>query len=423
MNNETRAGGSWRWMRCMALAGALWLAAAGTGFAQRVQAPAAGDPFAQSQLAQVAPVTTGATQVTLSGFVDLGYIHIAQQGPTGAPQNIIGWAYGNTQFNYFTNTAQFTLNQVELTLDVQKEDGAHLYGSRASLAVYPSRDTDAHDVLASDAPPAYDLLQAFVFFEWTQSWKTRVVLGRAPGFVTLAQREAEPPDLRLVGPTYMFQAGGGYPYGLQVHTQPLPGLWLKLGLSKGGLAGYSFYPGDNSASNDPSKPGVTYGNVDWLAFDEAAGKGTLRLGISTASSPDLTTAGGNPHPYSFSNLYAGYRHGSLEAQLEHGSLDTAYDGPSNLGWVHADITSLLLSWYAGANHLITLRLESMDFWSDHDKNTKIANHKNGITWRYRISDAMVLKVEAVQELQSPQFWDLNEDLTTKVLAASGVYSF
>ena len=51
--------------------------------------------------------------------------------------------------------------------------------------------------------------------------------------------------------------------------------------------------------------------------------------------------------------------------------------------------------------------------------------KNGLTYRLRISDPMVLKVEYVTEVQTPQYWrpTLHKQLTTNVLATSWVYSF
>jgi hypothetical protein len=87
---------------------------------------------------------------------------------------------------------------------------------------------------------------------------------------------------------------------------------------------------------------------------------------------------------------------------------------------------LLLSYDLGADHLFTLRGERISF------DTALATwgtageaRKAGATYRYRVGDGLVIKVEAVSEVQTPQFFQPTEqkELTTRVLSTSWVYAF
>ena len=228
----------------LALAAAVGLSAASARAQgpQAVPATPAADPFGRSQLAELAQPAAGApggTQLFVSGYVDAGYLRIRQQGPPLTSGSDTSWAYGNSQFTFSAPNDTFTLNEVALTLEAQREEGGVLHGARASVNQYPSRDPDTYGAAGQSAT---DVSEAFVFVEWTRAWHTRLALGRAPGFVTLEQQEARPPELRLIGHSYVYQAGGGYPYGLQVTARP--GAWaIKLGAANGGTKVGTVKPG------------------------------------------------------------------------------------------------------------------------------------------------------------------------------------
>jgi hypothetical protein len=396
-----------------------------------------GDPFGQSQLATLAPAAAGpaGVQFTVRGFVDAGYLHITQEGPAGTGGER-SWAYGNSQFTFWSQTSSFVLNEVDLTLEGRRETATRVYGARASVDFYPSRDDDAYGATGGLAL-AVD--EGFVFVEWSGGMRTRLVLGKAPGFVTLEQLEGDVPEQRLVGHTYVYLAGGGYPTGLQALLWPTAGLALKLGLANGGLAAYSFDHDDDSTLNrgvardaddlggvtDKVDSRTVYGAVDWVPFDRPAGAGTLRLGVAFGSAPELTWDAGasEAKPYSFRNGYAGYRLGALELRLEAARYAAFFEGATSLGQFDAAPAYLLLSWHLGADHLLTGRYERMTFESSTRPDGTAT--KLGATWRWRLDDGVALRVEAVRETQSPQFWVTagSADLTTTVLATSLVYSF
>jgi hypothetical protein len=400
------------------------------------QGAAERDPFAESQLEQVAVSSApGGTVFTVSGFVDTGYIHIAQSGAEGAGSDI-SWAYGNSQFGFSSETDTFTVNEVDLTLRAERaRDGSEI-GAVASVDFYPSRDTETYASTETDREFQVD--QAYVWITWPGAWDTRIRLGRVPGIVTLEQQqESEAPDSRLIGHTYVFQAGGGYPFGPQVRVRPLSALTVQLGQSNGGVGDYTFFPGDRGTANrsvapdkdhpdDPTdklEDKTLYGSVDWVVFDEAAGSGRLQLGGAYAGNPGLTY---NPNknraePYTFSDVWLAYKVSDYEARLEVASLSAYYS--NSIGLFEAGMTSLLLSYELGARHLFTLRYETIDYVSDVNAGEKGQATKYGLTYRLRISDPMVLKLEFVTETQSPQFWTMDGDLATDVAALSWVYSF
>ena len=102
----------------------------------------------------------------------------------------------------------------------------------------------------------------------------------------------------------------------------------------------------------------------------------------------------------------------------------------SIGWIGAgrmgySMAYLLLSYFLGANHLFTARWEQIAYETDLDPGNEGDAIKLGLTYRYRLDDHMVLKLEGVTETQSPQFFNptLGEDLTTNVFAASWVYSY
>lgn len=400
-------------------------------------APSA-DPFARSQLAEPVVAGTalpGGTQLTVRGFVDAGYIYIRQEGPASLGGDL-SWAWGNSQFRFLSQNNTFTVNQVELSLEGQRESEGRVVGGRLNVDYYPSRDPEIYQGAGTDQP--FDVTQALVFIEWPRAWRTRVVLGRAPGFVTLEQEEAAPPELRLIGHTYVFAAGGGYPYGLQAITHPLDSLAIRLGVANGGMGGYSFFPGDDSTlnrpvardadagGNDQAHAKTGYGAIDYTVFDRAAEIGTLRLGLAGARNPGLTFDSTNDtlQAYRFSNVWAAYRLGSFEVRSESAKLSAFYE--TSLGRFEASMAYLLLSWYGGANHLVTLRVERMTFRTDRYWDFEGSAKKSGLSYRYRLADGVALKVEGVREIQSPQFYVMPpdwKDLTTSVFTTSLVYSF
>ena len=119
-------------------------------------------------------------------------------------------------------------------------------------------------------------------------------------------------------------------------------------------------------------------------------------------------------------MYAAYRVSDVEARLEVANLDAYYQ--NSIHSFEAGMYSLLLSYEIGAKHLVTARYESISYLTDVDPDTGTAT-KVGLTYRYRIADPMVLKLEYVTETQSPQFYTAEKDLTTDVAALSWVYSF
>lgn len=400
-------------------------------------AQTASDPFAASQQAQMAqPAVATAGTFTVRGFVDVGYINIAQSKPDGTGGDI-SWAYGNSQFNFSTTANTFTVNQVNLTLRGEREHGAMLVGAVGSISYYPSRDSEVYQSGNGDRP--YQVDQAYLFAEWPRAGATRVQAGRWPGFLTLEQSESAPPDFRLIGHTYVFTAGGGYPYGLAVFTTPFGGFTVKASISNGGVGDYTFFPGDRSTTNlavanDNDQEGQASDKpdgktaslaVDWVVFDRPAGAGTLRVGGGGASNPALTynSVDEQVEPYSFTNLWLAYRVGNWDVRAESARLRAYYE--SSLGLFEASMYYVLLSYELGANHLITLRGEGITFVSDKDATRQGKATKAGLTWRYRMAPPMVLKLEYVTETQSPQFWQIaqGDDLVTTVAAASWVYSF
>ena len=398
------------------------------------QSPAE-DPFATPQLAQMpaAPPSTGT--FTVGGFVDVGYINITQSKVPG-PGGAISWAYGNSQFGFASAVDTFTVNQLNLTLAAERELGSMEVGAVGSISFYPSRDVEAYGNGNSDRP--YQVDRAYLFTEWPSAWSTRVQAGRWPGFLTLEQQESAPPDFRLIGHTYVFQAGGGYPYGLSVFTTPYAGITLKASVSNGGVGDYSFYPGDRSTTNlavandrvqkgaGADKANGKTGSLalEWVLFDRPAGAGTLRIGGGGADNPSLTynTVKQRSEPYSFTNLYADYQLGSWELRTESATLRAYYTG--GLGLFQASMYSVLISFEAGANHLVTLRGEGIAYRSDkYDEQGQ--GTKAGVTYRYRMAPPMVLKLEYVEETQTPQFWQASRGkaLVTDVVAVSWVYAF
>jgi len=419
--------------------GALAILGAATTQAQQApappfaQAPSAEDPFAQSQLSEA--VFAAPALVVVRGFVDVGYLRISQVAPTDDGGDL-SWVYGNSQFVFFSTSETFTVNEIDLTLEGEKETGSLLVGARASIDYYPSFDSEAYAV---GAFPSSDVDEAFVFLEWPRAWNTRLVLGRAPGFVTLEQQESEAPDFRLIGHSYVFQAGGGYPYGFQIITRP-GSLAVKLGYANGGVGAYSFSPGDGStlnrsvardedrgqaAAKDKVSGFTTYGALEWVPFDQPAGAGTLRVGAAAAHSPELTYNSDTrqPESFNFANFYLGYRFGAVELRLERARLAAFYE--QVLGKFDADMGYVLLSWFLGANHLFTLRGEQITFTTGLRPLTESEAVKFGLAYRYRVSDGMAIKAEAVTEEQTPQFFvaTKGKDLTTKVVSTSWVYSF
>lgn len=398
------------------------------------------DPFAQSQFEEV-PLAgrqaAGGPLLSVQGFVDTGYIHIAQDGPDSL-NGSLSWLPGNTQSTFSRETSTFTLNEVDLTLAAERQTGAMVVGGRASVDFLPSRDTAVYGGTAGEGE--WDVDQGFVFLHWPQTLNTTVRLGRAPGFVTLEQEESESPDFRGIGHGYVFLAGGGYPYGLQVLTEPGGGFGVKLGVANGGLGAYSLYPGDESTVNRPvartddgddttpqtqADGRTTYGALTWTPFDQPADLGTLRLGIAAGSNPALTW---NPvkertEAYSFSNGWLAYRWGSYEVRAENARLDAYYE--VGLGRLEATMTSLQLSLHGGVAHLVTLRGETMDFVSDRAADEPGTASRQGLSYRYRLAEGAALKLEWAQEVQRPQYWDpaADETLTTTVATTSWVYSF
>ena len=391
------------------------------------------DPFAKSQLSDIG--MSGGTQLSVRGFVDTGFINITQTGPM-ADGGDISWVFGNSQFTFFSQTSTFAINEVDITFDVEKEIESFVLGGRFSIDFYPSRDSEAYTI--ADSEREFDVDQAFVFLEFTNFWNTRIVLGRAPGFVTLEQEEADSPDLRLIGHTYVFQAGGGYPIGLQVITRPSPKYTIKVGFSNGGVGDYSFFPGDDSTTNRPvardadnNSPNdqvdkLTFSlGFEWVPFDRPADIGTLKIGIATAQNPGLTfnPTTNQPEPYSFNNIYFSYRPGSFEVRGEIAALEAFYE--LSLGKFDATMYYLLLTFFIEANHQVTIRGEGINFTTHRGSAIEGKATKNGISYRYRFHDSMVLKVEAVREVQTPQFFlpGLGEELTTDVFTTSWVFSF
>ena len=431
--------------RFAGLVGVLTLVCAGLAFAQEAPlddpfAPGgADDPFAESQLEEISvagSAALGGPLFTVRGFVDTGYIQFSQSGPA-ADGGELSWAYGNSQFTFFSETSSFTVNEVDLTLAAETESGGRLMGARASIDYYPSRDLEAYQTTTTDRP--FDVDEAFVFVEFLSAWNTRIALGRHPGFVTLEQQEADSPDLRLIGHTYVFLAGGGYPYGLQVHTRPGPALTVKLGVSNGGLGSYSFFPGDDSILNRPVAADAderaaddrvdgrtTAALVQYIPFDVPSGAGTLTLGAAYANNPELTfdEDSGEGEPYTFTNVYLDYRFSDFDLRGEYATIDVFYQD-SSVGSFKASMAYLLLGYFLGANHLFTARWEQIAYETDLDPGNEGEAIKLGLTYRYRMDDHMVLKLESVTETQSPQFFNptLGEDLTTNVLAASWIYSY
>ncbi|MBI3993464.1 MAG: hypothetical protein HY342_09330 [Candidatus Lambdaproteobacteria bacterium] len=402
------------------------------------QAPAGGDPFGQSQLADpivAGAAGTGAPLLTVSGFLDVGAVLITQSGPK-ATGGDLSWAFGNSQFTFFSQSQTFTVNELDLNFDAQREQGNVLYAARASIDFYPSRDSEAYSVAATDRE--FDVDEAFVSATLRHLGHTRIVLGRAPGFVTLEQQEGDAPEARLIGHSYVYLAGGGYPFGLQVIAWPVQAVALKFGMANGGLGAYSFYPGDNSTLNRPVardddrkstadrlNAKTVYAAAEWTAFDRPAETGTLRLGLAAAQNPGLTwnALAARAEPYAFSNLYVAYRFGAFEVRSEAATFSAYFE--TGLGAFEASLWTALLSWYVDASHLLTLRAEGIAFKSDRDAAVAGTGSKAGLSYRWRLADGVVLKAEALRETQTPQYWQptLGEALTTDVLAASWVYAF
>lgn len=396
------------------------------------------DPFGQSQFDD--PTVSGSlggsgTGISWSGFIDSGFIYITQTGPEDSGGDL-SWAYGNSQFTFFSQTASFTLNEVDLTLDAERETDSGRVGARFSIDFYPSRDTEAYGISGSERE--FDVDQAYVFVEFKNWGNTRLVLGRAPGFVTLEQQEADSPELRLIGHTYVYLAGGGYPYGFQVLAKPFQSLAVKVGIANGGMGDYSFFPGDDSTLNRPvardaddnsasdkAQDLTYYGAVEWVPLDKAAEGGTFKLGVAAASNPGLTYNATDSvlEPYSFTNLYASYRYGIVEVRSELAVLKAYYE--LSLGKIEARMGYLLLSLHLGADHLITGRAERMTFTSDQYWGNATQASKYGLSYRYRMDGPAVIKLEAQREVQSPQFYvpGLWENLTTDVASLSWVYSY
>jgi hypothetical protein len=396
------------------------------------------DPFAQSQQETVPALAAAPSGLsfTFRGFVDVGYINITQTRPPGSGGDL-SWAYGNSQFAFPAAVNTFSVNEVALIFQGQREYAGRLVGATADVAFYPSRDQQLY--LASGADREFQVAQAYAFVEFPSVWSTRILLGRAAGFLTLEQQEGRAPDLRIIGHTYVFQAGGGYPNGLQVRTHPGKPFTIKLGASNGGVGDYSFFPGDRSTTNlavanhgdpkaDPkNKPnGMTAsGAVDWVLFDRPADFGTFRVGIGAASNPSLTynSVKDRAEPYAFSNAYLGYRVSDFELRAENAQLRAYY--ATSLGLFDATMYSALLSYEPSPNHMFTLRNEGISYVTDLDAKKRGQGTKNGLSYRYRIAPPAVLKLEYVTEDQSPQFWRISDgkSLTTNVAAASWVYSF
>jgi hypothetical protein len=418
--------------------------ALGLGLLCALQSPAwaqeEADPFAESQLEQIAaPSAEAATALVVSGFVDAGYVRITQTGP-GDQFGDLSWAFGNSQSNFSTTADTFTVNEVDLTFRAEKHRDGLVTGAVASIDFYPSRDDEIYQGGPTDRPIVVD--QAFVFVQFTQVWNSRIRLGRAPGVATLEQlTENEAPQSRLVGHTYVYQAGGGYPYGVQLMTEPAEGMWIHLGQSNGGLGDYTFFPNDRSTANRPVAPDedqdyegappdrlkdkTVYAAFDWVVFDRPAEWGRFQVGLAYASNPGLTynAAEDRVEPYTFSNGWLAYRVSDYEARLEVAGLETYYSAANSLGSFEAGLYSLLLSYELGAAHLFTLRYEQADFLTDVDPDQTGQAVKYGLTYRLRIGDPMVLKLEYVTETQSPQYYTMDGDLTTNVLALSWVYAF
>ena len=229
-----------------------------------------------------------------------------------------------------------------------------------------------------------------------------------------------------------------------MHTRPLAGLAVKLGYSNGGLGAYSFFLGDDSTLNRPvardddktaasdSVDGKTASAaVEWVPFDRPAEAGTLTLGLAGADNPELTfnTGTGRAEPYSFSNFYGAYRLGAFEVRAERAKLEAFFEGTpigsTSLGRFEASMAYLLLTYFLGSDHTFTLRGERIEYVTDLNSAIQGEATKYGLTYRYRFDDPMVLKVEAVRETQSPQFFVATEgqDLTTDVFTTSWVYAF
>lgn len=395
------------------------------------------DPFGKSQFQDPAlqPATTpGGPTLTVRGFVDVGYVSITQTGPE-VEGGDLSWAFGNSQSTFFSESRTFTVNEVDLTLEAQRTTNGRIMGARASIDFYPSRNTEGYRLASGDRDRDVD--QAFLFVQFPDGWRPRVVVGRAPGFVTLEQQEGDAPDLRLIGHTYVFQAGGGYPVGAQVLLWPVAKLAVKLGVANGGVGDYSFFPGDRStlnrweardadekSANDEAEGQTGYAALEWTALDEPAGAGTLRFGVAGASNPSLTVnSDGDAEPYAFSNVYGAYRRGMWEVRAETARLQAYYE--DSIGALEAAMAYVLVSAYLGSDHLVTLRGERMTFTTDQDPDTEGSATKAGVSYRYRMDDHMHLKAEAVSETQDPQFFTPSEEetLTTNVLALSWVYSF
>jgi hypothetical protein len=407
--------------------------------AQAVSAQEEDEPFAESQMEQIAviPAAAGIPGLVVKGFVDAGYIHITQSGGSDDPNGDLSWAYGNSQFNFSTEASTYTVNEVDLTLSAERDLNGTLVGALASIDYYPSRDDEIYQGGSSDRPFQVD--QAFVYALISPAWGFRVRLGRAPGVVTLEQQqESEAPESRLIGHTYVYQAGGGYPYGVQAQLQPAAGLTLHVGHSNGGVGDYSFVPtdrtttnrsvapdkGDNPTSTNPDRLSdkTLYGAADYVAFDRPADIGRFQLGVAYANNPGLTynATKDAAEPYAFTNFWAAYRVSDYEGRLEVATLEAFYQLP--VGKFEAGMYSLLLSYELGAHQLFTLRYESISFVTDVVQDTGTAT-KYGLTYRLRIADPMALKLEYVTETQSPQFYTAADDLTTNLAALSWVYSF
>ena len=379
-----------------------------------------GDPFGQSQFddPSIAGVAGGGgVGFTWGGFIDIGYIYITQDGPSESWGDY-SWAYGNSQFTYFRETNSFTVNEIDLTLKAERESDTSRMGAQFSIDFYPSRDSNGYG--NSDSDLAYAVDQAYGFVEFQQWGNTRLVLGRAPGFLTLEQQEADSPELRLIGHTYVYLAGGGYPLGLQVLARPFPSWAFKAGIAQGDLGEYHFFPGSGDGS------GLTYyGAVDWVPLDKAAEGGTLKLGLAGASNPGMTNnaTDNTLEPYSFTNLYASYRYGMVEVRSEMATLNAYYEW--RLGEVKASMGYLLLSLHLGAAHLLTGRAEWMSFTSERYWGNATSASKYGLSYRYRMGGSAVIKLEAQHEVQSPQFYVPSswESLTTDVASLSWVYSY
>ena len=58
------------------------------------------------------------------------------------------------------------------------------------LVLAPGSGAWAADAWLQEGPEFLRVDEAFVFLEFLQAWNTRIVLGRAPGFVTLEQQRA-----------------------------------------------------------------------------------------------------------------------------------------------------------------------------------------------------------------------------------------